>query len=1044
MKKRCKRIRERYILAKLLLFVLLVVIIPFKPQRFENIDISPDATSNISPIAEIYHGKRSSGPDLEINSLNISIGPEPIMVGETEFITAEIHNIGNEGASFINVTFTVNSTPLGSPMILPHLMSNSSENVTKMWQPSYHGNHTVRIILDEDDLIQELNESNNEASVVVFVSTAVNVPPTVNITYPMDHERVSGTVIISGTAFDSAIDTNNLTEVEVKIDSGGWQSANGRQAWEYQWDTTSFSEGLHTVGARAYDGEDHSPVKSVAVIVDNDMTNRAPVANITSPQTGSNYSINQTIFLRGNESYDPDDGPEDLNFSWDMGDGEILYGMNVNHSYSEKAALVTVTLRVYDGDREDSDSIQLFIDNTPPVAVAGEDRTAELGEVIIFNGSRSYDPDLWDRIENYTWNMGNGEVLYGDEHGVVEYAYTVGGGQYEVTLTVADMRNTTDRDSLTVTLNNTLPIAILGLPSKEVCTNVDLFFDAIDSHDPDGEVVEYYFDFGDGESSGWISYPGANHTYLIPGEYAPRLKVKDALGGISLWNSVDITVLAEPNQRPLITITSPLADAIVASPLIVEGTSNDPDAMDTIRTVEVTISGNKMLAKPKLGSSLAEWVATFNISGLENGEATLGARSYDGKEYSDPYTVNVDINNDEPVSITVIILNMSDEVFVGDPIEVRGKAGYDTGVAVAEANVTLSFIDEISSGMTDRNGLFSFTFSCPAGEGSNTIEIGVERDRLEGFVEEAIMIYKTDFLLMEDSIKVFRGQEEIVGYNDAPRKGETVELRVEVFFHSDAKDGPAFTGIVNISQVAKGSTSPLLDNESIIFTPDGKPQSKILSVDWMPDEGINTIAVNIAAGRDSSPENNSLSRSFTVRKKEYSADFAVTEIRLQEEDIVEGISVTVVIEIVNLGNISGYVNVSLYEDEKEEKNLVGRKERIFLKSNKTQVISINWNPSKGYAALLAVLDSSLDEENKDNNHLSVNVKVYPGEEEKKGKSNRVVTGAIIGMILVLAAAIWVFYRKKEAEEDDMEGEEERDYDIDEESDYEQVEALDDL
>ena len=1040
MKARNINISERAILKNLSIFLLLLIVILAKPLIFKDTVRFSEETTIISQQADPFYPERNGGPDLEISTFNISIAPEPIRVGDTGFITAEVFNIGSERASFINITFNVDSTPLGSPMILPHLMANSGENVTKMWQPSFYGNHTIQVILDEGDHIQELNESNNEASIVVFVATAINIPPTVNITYPVDHERVSGTVIISGTAHDSAIDINNLTQVEVRIDGGEWQLASGRQAWEYQWNTIYSSEGLHNISARAYDGEDHSSTPTISVIVDNDISNRAPVANISSPRTGSNFTVNRTIRFQGNESSDPDDGPEGLNFTWDMGDGTILHGANVNYSYSEIAAFLTVTLRVYDGDREDSDSIQLFIDNTPPVAVAGENRTAEIGENITFNGSRSYDPDPWDEIEDFTWDMGNGDLLYGDENGIVEYTYTEGGGQYEVTLTVTDTRDASGTDSLIVTLNNTLPVAILELPSREVRTNKDLYFNAVDSYDPDGEVVEYYFDFGDGDSTGWTTSVRANHTYFDPGEYAPRLKVKDAQGGISLWNCMDITVLPEPNRKPVVEVISPLPGAVIASPLIVEGTSSDPDAMDTIRTVEITISGNKILAEPMAGSSLTEWTATLNISVLENGEARLKARSFDGKEYSDYHSVNVEINNDEPQSIVVRANNISKGVFKGESIEILGEAKYDTGVAVAGANVTLSFIDEKYSGITDRNGLFSFAFMTTSGEGEVPVEIRVEKNRLAGVVEETILIYRTDFSLVEDSIKLYRGEEEIVGYNDAPRDGETVELRVKVLFYSDAMDGPAFTGYVNVSQVIKDSTTLLLENESISFTPDGREQSSTLMIEWTPGEGSNTIMVNIAADRDTSPGNNSLSRAFTVREKEYLVDFLVTDIKLPEGDILEGVFVTVAIEITNNGNVSGFVNVSLYENKKNENNLIERRERIFLKTDThthTNTIPIKWKPTKaGYLTLFAVLDSSLEEEEKEYNRT---VEVYPREEEAEERSHKAVTVAVIGIILVIAAAIWVFYRRKEEEEND-ESEEDRSLEIDEYSDYEEVEA----
>ena len=948
----------------------------------------PSVTSPGGGVEALYSSHRSTGPDLEIGEDNISVSPDPVRAGDTCFLTAEIFNIGDEPAYLVNVSFTVDGESLGSPIALVRLEDGTSDNVTKMWQPQEPGNHTIGVVIDPGGDIGETNENNNAASLVVPVYARGNVQPSVNITHPADMETVRGTVIISGSAHDNPGDENELVRVEVRIDGGDWNEANGLQAWQYGWDTTGLSEGLHTLSARSYDGEDHSAVDSIRAVVDNDPTNQPPIALISNPRTNDNFSVNETVFFQGNESRDPDDGPLPLNHTWELGDGTVLYGANINYSFPSKSPLILVTLSVYDGDMESSDTVQICVDNTPPVAVAGPDRSADIRERITFNGSGSYDPDApHDGIDlsDYRWYMGNGDVLTGP---VVNYTYEEGGGSYEVILTVTDGKGATDNDSLVVTLNNALPVAVLDIPSSTTYVGADLYFSAVNSYDPDGEVMEYYFDFGDGHSTGWLSRSGADHIYSATGEYHPRLKVKDSQGGTSQWNSRDITAIPLPNEVPGITITSPLPDAVVSSPLTVSGSSSDPDAQDEIERVEVEFEGILVLGGPRGGTSLKEWKAVFSdIDGIPNGPAEIRARAFDGTDYSDFVILNIVVNNDRPKSIEVNITDLSTEVFPGDNIDIRGQAKYDTGVVVAGATATVSLLEMNTSTTTEANGSFFLSHQAPSEAGNVPVEIRVEKNSIVGVVNETTLIYQVDFIVKKDSIKLYRGQEEIVGYNDAPRKEETVELRVEVLFHSDATDGPTFTGHVNICQTVKGSTTHLIENESVNFTPDGKEQSTIHSLDWTPDEGSNTITVNIAADRDSSPENNMLSRSFTVRERESFADFAVTEIRLQKEDIVEGETVSVAIEIENPGDISGHVNVSLYEVEEEEEKLVERNEWVFLKSKKIAIISINWEPSRGNITLLVVLDSSLKEENKENNRFSKNILVYPPEKVKKEKTS---------------------------------------------------------
>ena len=973
----------------------------------------------------LYTLPRASGPDLEISSTNISILPDPIKVGDTGFITAEVHNIGPEAASFVNVTFTVNSVPLGSPVIVPLMTGNSADNVTKMWQPSGPGNYSIGIILDEGNDIPEMNESNNAAAMDVFVATELNVPPGVNITYPEEYDRVDGTVMVTGTAHDSPLDMNELVSVEVKIDNGEWNEAIGREAWQYEWDTTAVSEGLHNITARAYDGEEHSSFHIINVIVDNDVSNLAPVAAITSPSgppSTLRFSVNETIFFEGNGSYDTDKGPEELNYTWDVGDGSFLYGANVNYSYKVKSALVTVILRVYDGDMEDSDSIHIVIDNIPPVAVAGDDRTAEIGEVITLDGSDSYDPD-GQYISEYVWDLGNGDVVDGP---VVNYTYTEGGGSFEVVLTVYDNRNGSDSDSLIVILNNTLPVAVLDIPSHTVSTDADLYFDGSSSYDPDGEVVEYYFDFGDGHSTGWTSSADSNHTYTEAGQYAPRLKVKDSLGGISLWNSMDITVLAAPNQIPTVEITAPLADTVVASPLIVEGKSSEPDAADVVKRIEVTVGNIKVFAESVSGNAYGEWRAEFeDIDSLPNGPAEIKALAFDGKDYSTPAKMDVVVNNDEPESIAIEIIEVTSKVFPGERVEMKGHAKYDTGVTVAEAAATLELFGESYSANTDGNGFFFYSVTAPYESGKFPAGIEVEKDLISGRTEEIIEIYEVDFSLDESSVKLFRGNEEIFGFNDAARDGETVELRITIYFYSEAVEGHSFTGYVNVSENSGEEDTVLVENESVSFTPDGKKQSVVVKQDWTPKEGSSTITVQLKAHPDTSPGNNNVTRKFTIREKITLADFLVTDIELSEGEIREGDVVSVSITITNRGNESGFVNVSLYRNTESAGNLIGQKKTILLKPGATQTIPINWMPKRGYMTLVAVVDSSMEELDKENNLFKESVRVLPSRGTDNESSSRVITVTVIGIILVLAAATWVYYRRKEAEDMEEDEEEER-------------------
>ncbi len=94
----------------------------------------------------------------------------------------------------------------------------------------------------------------------------INQRPTVNIAFPFNGSTVNGTIIVNGTANDT---DNTIQKVEIKIDNGSWMIANGTTSWNYSWDTTTVSNGNHTIYARSYDGEDYSTIVQVNVTVNN-------------------------------------------------------------------------------------------------------------------------------------------------------------------------------------------------------------------------------------------------------------------------------------------------------------------------------------------------------------------------------------------------------------------------------------------------------------------------------------------------------------------------------------------------------------------------------------------------------------------------------------------------------------------------------------------------------------------------------------------------------------------------------------------------------
>jgi len=131
-------------------------------------------------------------------------------------------------------------------------------------------------------------------------------------------------------------------------------------------------------------------------------------------------------------------------------------------------------------------------------------------------------------IVSYAWDFGDGET-----GGGVTVIHTYADkGVYTVVLTVTDAAGKTGSRSHTVEALNRPPVAEFTPSVYTTPVNQPVRFDASDSSDPDGEIVDYIWSFGDGEADeGMI----VEHRYSTAGKSGWRpqitLTVVDEDGG---------------------------------------------------------------------------------------------------------------------------------------------------------------------------------------------------------------------------------------------------------------------------------------------------------------------------------------------------------------------------------------------------------------------------------------------------------------------------------------------------------------------------------
>ena len=160
--------------------------------------------------------------------------------------------------------------------------------------------------------------------------------------------------------------------------------------------------------------------------------NKPPIVKPGGPYTGV---INYPVPFDGSESYDPDGNI--VFYRWNFGDGtsEILSD-TPSHVYSTPG-IHNVILTVVDNNRTcttNTTTVTIYGStfNIIPNPNAGGPYTGKVSDIILLDGSKSYDED--GTIQNYTWIYEDGTTSYEQ---ITTHSFT-SSGTFIVTLTVTD------------------------------------------------------------------------------------------------------------------------------------------------------------------------------------------------------------------------------------------------------------------------------------------------------------------------------------------------------------------------------------------------------------------------------------------------------------------------------------------------------------------------------------------------------------------------------------------------------------------------------
>ena len=267
-----------------------------------------------------------------------------------------------------------------------------------------------------------------------------------------------------------------------------------------------------------------------------------------------------------------------------------------------------------------------YIDPEAHISITTEDLPGldgryETGSVLNLNGSSSTEGD--GELSSYSWDFGDGSTAEGES---VSHTYAAS-GTYTVRLTISDSNGQTGEDTAEVVMNLP-PTAVISTGDMSLTLGESVTLGSDGTQDPDGTVVSYSWNTGDGSSAEGASF---THTYASVGVYTAVLTVTDDQGTTDS-DSVTLTVTAPPNSLPEAdagsdkTLTYDAAETIIT----VDGSASS-DSDGTIVSWDwnfTALPAESTLTDDSLSIG-TDGIVSFDISGESGAAMAEGSLTYE-------------------------------------------------------------------------------------------------------------------------------------------------------------------------------------------------------------------------------------------------------------------------------------------------------------------------------------------------------------------------------------------------------------------------------
>lgn len=418
--------------------------------------------------------------------------------------------------------------------------------------------------------------------------------------------------------------------------------------------------------------------------------NVAPVANagaaIRSGRAG------EALMLDGKASTDANGDP--LTYQWARVSGPQVTFEGATDAVAtlvvpEASGELVVRLTVSDGELSDATTVSIRVapadgpGTTPPVAHAGPDQTAIVGETVTLDGSASFDVD-GDAL-TFEWSQRAGPPVQFDTPSAASVSFQAAvPGTHEFTLTVSD-GSFFATDNVTVEVfdgeGNTRPVAVITPDETVVGLAEEATLDGSQSTDAEGDTLSW----------SWRQVSGPTATLV--GQDTPVLTVSATNVGVVVVELVvsdgrldsrpvqATVIVSDGNERPVAVARGPAFARLGVAVSLDGSQSYDPEG-EPLTFAWTQVGGPAVLLT---SSETAEPSFVATVTGTYAFQLVVR----DGLFDSLPSEVVVEVTDNLPPTA---VIEASLQAWVEEPVYLDGQRSSDP------EHAALSFTWSIASG----------------------------------------------------------------------------------------------------------------------------------------------------------------------------------------------------------------------------------------------------------------------------------------------------------------------------------------------------------